>query len=1020
MLLTCLSLQATIVGPYSPDATTLHLWHLDETGAPAVDSAPGGTNLATLGGGAVLGTTSFNGFGTALDTLAGTGAYLSARPLLNGVGDEIQMTYANTNTGAFTYEAVLRVDFDPATFFRGNVPLYLITGENETGSRPWQFRIHNNNVNGGPLRLEFFNIGAGGSVVANLPTTGPDAIAQGNWYHAAVTFSGAVAGGQVRLYWTRIDSSRVQATQIGVGTLGNLNPLASASFDFCIGNVGRTTPNGNWIGLIDEVRMSSVARSATEMMFVPPTNVVIITQPADQTIAIGQVASFSVSAVSSITPLSYQWRHAGTNLSGVTQSSYTIPSAQFIHAGAYDVIVTNAVSVTNSTVAMLTVRTPLNLTWLGTASANWNTTDINWDSNADLVADTAYTSGDNVLFNNSGIGNPIVSLADAFTPSSVTVNADLGNDYLLTTTGSGTIAISAGLTKQGANRLVLDTDNTYAGTTLISAGMIQVGNAGARGSLGTGPVTNNAELLFDRTGTLTMTNPLAGGGSMTKSNTLSLRLLGNNTFSGPITLGRGNLTVGASGLAGSISVTLYGKDAAGTTLTLRDGATVGTSVNLTCNPVDVNNRTGLVNEDGTNIFNGNILLSGAGPMQVNVGAGALEVNGPISGASFTDVINFRGVGTNNILRSQFNLPNGGLQKDDPGTWLLDSTGNIFPYLRMLAGTLKLGNGSALPASSFVRTDGGTLDLAGFNQTVAGLANYRATPVTTIANSSTTSDSRLNVVTAPADPPWVSGCIIANSTAGGTRTLSLTLAGGATLVFTNVNTFSGDTTINAGTLALSGSGALANSTPISMATGTTLDASARTNATLTLNATQTLKGNGAFNVLGNLVNNGTIELKLNKSGATLTGDTVNGVTALTYGGTLKVNLTASPALSTSDSFKFLYAGSYGGAFVKIIPSVPVFGLAWDTSTLTTDGTLRIKPGPNTTPTNIVAVVVNGGSTLQLSWPADYQGWTLQVQTNAVNVGLSTNWVNVPNSAQTNQVFLPITPANGCVFHRLVYP
>ena len=70
------------------------------------------------------------------------------------------------------------------------------------------------------------------------------------------------------------------------------------------------------------------------------------------------------------------------------------------------------------------------------------------------------------------------------------------------------------------------------------------------------------------------------------------------------------------------------------------------------------------------------------------------------------------------------------------------------------------------------------------------------------------------------------------------------------------------------------------------------------------------------------------------------------------------------------------------------------------------------------TNIVAKV-NGGN-LELTWPVDHTGWRLQVQTNSLNTGLGTNWVTVPDSTSTNQMFVPMDPANGSVFFRLVYP
>jgi hypothetical protein len=75
-------------------------------------------------------------------------------------------------------------------------------------------------------------------------------------------------------------------------------------------------------------------------------------------------------------------------------------------------------------------------------------------------------------------------------------------------------------------------------------------------------------------------------------------------------------------------------------------------------------------------------------------------------------------------------------------------------------------------------------------------------------------------------------------------------------------------------------------------------------------------------------------------------------------------------------------------------------------------------PNLSPTNIVFSVAN--NLIQLSWPSDHTGWTLQAQTNSVRVGLSNNWVNVVGSTTTNRLAVPLNPANGTVFYRLVYP
>ena len=59
-------------------------------------------------------------------------------------------------------------------------------------------------------------------------------------------------------------------------------------------------------------------------------------------------------------------------------------------------------------------------------------------------------------------------------------------------------------------------------------------------------------------------------------------------------------------------------------------------------------------------------------------------------------------------------------------------------------------------------------------------------------------------------------------------------------------------------------------------------------------------------------------------------------------------------------------------------------------------------------------------LQIGWPTDHTGWTLQVQTNTAAQGLGTNWVNVSGSGATNQFSLPVNGSNPSVFYRLYHP
>jgi hypothetical protein len=60
----------------------------------------------------------------------------------------------------------------------------------------------------------------------------------------------------------------------------------------------------------------------------------------------------------------------------------------------------------------------------------------------------------------------------------------------------------------------------------------------------------------------------------------------------------------------------------------------------------------------------------------------------------------------------------------------------------------------------------------------------------------------------------------------------------------------------------------------------------------------------------------------------------------------------------------------------------------------------------------------GGMLDLSWVV--LGSRLQAQTNSVSSGLGVNWVEVPGTASTNRVVVPIDSAQGSIFYRLLLP
>lgn len=81
----------------------------------------------------------------------------------------------------------------------------------------------------------------------------------------------------------------------------------------------------------------------------------ITAQPANQTVAVGQTATFSVTATGT-TPLSYQWLKNSANISGATSASYTTPVTTAADSGEqFTVVVSNSVGNATSNAATLTV-----------------------------------------------------------------------------------------------------------------------------------------------------------------------------------------------------------------------------------------------------------------------------------------------------------------------------------------------------------------------------------------------------------------------------------------------------------------------------------------------------------------------------------------------------------------------------------------------------------------------------------------------------------------------------------------
>lgn len=266
--------------PYEADEHTLHLWHLDEDGPPFQDKGVSPKPLLGLLNGAKAGNQSMPGMGRAVsfNHSAGgrrnsnyfRGALLMAQPKsVDGPEDNVTAPFPIMGEdGAFTMEALIKFERLPAD--SPGLSLTILSMDSEDENRVFNFRIEK----AGFLSFsQFSGSSARGGGLATIPVNGPHAINTHDWFHVAVTYDGREgSAGNLKLYWTRIAPGLEGASLLGIGSLAD--DLSRGLGDFAIGNTGRTVLGKKecnpFPGLIDEVRISDIARPAHDFLFVTP------------------------------------------------------------------------------------------------------------------------------------------------------------------------------------------------------------------------------------------------------------------------------------------------------------------------------------------------------------------------------------------------------------------------------------------------------------------------------------------------------------------------------------------------------------------------------------------------------------------------------------------------------------------------------------------------------------------------------------------------------------------------------
>ena len=132
--------------------------------------------------------------------------------------------------------------------------------------------------------------------------------------------------------------------------------IAGATADSFTLTNAQCSDAGNFDVVVANAGGSLTSSVAALTVIAPPA---ITTPPADQSVAPGQTAIFTIGATNGCgdTPV-YQWQFAGTNIAGATTNTYSRTNAQPADAGGYTVVVGNSAGSITSVIATLTLLAP--------------------------------------------------------------------------------------------------------------------------------------------------------------------------------------------------------------------------------------------------------------------------------------------------------------------------------------------------------------------------------------------------------------------------------------------------------------------------------------------------------------------------------------------------------------------------------------------------------------------------------------------------------------------------------------
>ncbi|WP_438481951.1 autotransporter-associated beta strand repeat-containing protein [Oleiharenicola lentus] len=479
----------------------------------------------------------------------------------------------------------------------------------------------------------------------------------------------------------------------------------------------------------------------------------------------------------------------------------------------------------------------------------------------------------------------------------------------------GSFTGPGGLSQDGTGKLILNTAMTYTGQTRITTGTLQIGDGGTTGSLaraipqdlangipGTpvGDIINQAQLVFNRTGTLALDNAITGSGTVTQSGGSTTTLFGANNF-GTLNVNAGTVVLANTNTIAQTNVANNGA------LTISTGSLTGAVANSGTISLE---RAGDYVNTFTTTGSGLVVQNGGGTAYLNgtTQSNRLTVN---SGYLATIVANNETTSLNGQLTVAADTS---FIKYGGGTLVLNAGASGAGVLDATSGTTRLAGGNFTSdihvgaTLEIVQDMGFTKTISGSHGTVSlvdselallgtinvGTTRIDATSKLGLNNGSSLSGSVVNNGLISFDYSFGNDTTFA-SAVNGTGAFAQNGAGKVTL--TGINTATGGATIAANrTLAIAGNGSLSgpvtNHGTLSLADSGSINGAVTNHGTFAVITT----AGSRTNLLGNITGSGTLAF----SGA----------------GTVGVGNLASAA-TLSDGVTLLTGGSGTSTFSKFV-------------------------------------------------------------------------------------------------------